>query len=280
MNLRPVLILLVATCSALVAADTPAPPLVLANQVVGEGMHGKPSPVIADQVVDSGVSLARVNFADGAKGFMLLAPGTKIHLKQASSKDGLSLVVAIDSGRIEVSLDKRGPYADVHVLGGSLDVRVTGTLFVVERQAHDQDYVALIHGKVSVHMRQDVTASIAAGARDAVELDDKQGISGGPNGMSATTDTLSSRPQLLVTSSLHEQGSQQNSNWDQDSALSSLDANGNIGNSVSQDLSSNIGNHIANTIENEIGNQITNQINNDDLGHGGKTNFGAPPGPP
>ena len=50
----------------------------------------------------------------------------------------------------------KAPYSGVRVRGAALDVRVTGTLFVVERTRRDADYVALARGTVKVGLRPEV----------------------------------------------------------------------------------------------------------------------------
>jgi len=278
MTLRP-LVLLLSLSGMLAAAETPTPP-VLATETYGDQVTaGKPQPIVEGQEVSTGAAVGRLNFVSPTAGFILLGANSSVHLKRISEKDGTSLVIAIDAGRIEVSLDKRKPYKDVHVLGGTLDVRVTGTLFVVERLPHDHDYVALIHGRVSVTLRSDVATAVEAGERDNVELDSREGVGGGPGGLSANTDTLGSRPQLTVLSSVQSQGNgKDGGSWNTDSALDSVE--GGPGTQFGQDISDNIGNNIANSIATGINNQITGEVVNQTLGGSTAPNFGPPPGPP
>jgi hypothetical protein len=280
MTLRP-LVLLLSLSGMLAAAD--APPPILAKEIAGDNVAvGKPLAISEGQEVSTANSVARLNFISPTAGFVLLAPNSSLHLKRITEKDGASLVIAIDSGRIEVSLDKRKPYQDVHVLGGTLDVRVTGTLFVVERLPHDHDYVALIHGKVSVTLRGDIASAVEAGARDNVELDSREGVGGGPSGLSATTDTLGSRPQLTVLSSVQSQGGGKDpGSWNQDSALDSVETGaGPGGEDIGENVGNNIAGEIANEVENEVNNQIGREVVNQTLGGNTPPAFGPPPGPP
>ena len=280
MTLRP-LVLLLSLSGMLAAADSPPP--ILAKEIAGDNVVvGKPLAISEGQEVSTTNSVGRLNFISPTAGFVLLAPNSSLHLKRITEKDGTSLVIAIDSGRIEVSLDKRKPYKDVHVLGGTLDVRVTGTLFVVERLPHDHDYVALIHGRVSVTLRSDVASTVEAGERDNVELDSREGVGGGPGGLSATTDTLGARPQLTVLSSVQSQGGGKDpGSWSLDSALDSVDSGvGPGGPDIGDNIGNNIATDIANGIANGINNQITGEVVNQTLGGNTPPVFGPPPGPP
>ncbi len=199
----------------------------LATETVGEGVrNGVAQHIHAGQEVDAGSHLARLNLANGAKGFILLGTDTAISLKQVEDQGKPSLDITILSGRIEVSLDARGPYADVHVIAASTDTRVVGTLFIIERMPHDQDYVAVMHGHVSVRVRGDITAAVAGGSRDHAEITDHQGVLGGPSGISAITDELTSRPQLSGSNKpVQAQGTTPgNADWAHDAALATLDA--------------------------------------------------------
>jgi hypothetical protein len=282
MTLRPLLIIALGLGSMAAAEQGAAPsPIVLATQSFGEGVRDIPIPIAPGRQVRSGRQVARLDFAPPAAGFILLAPHSELHLTQIEEAGQPSLLISIDAGRIEVSLDQRGSYQDVHVQGGFIDVRVTGTLFVVERQAHDTDYVALVHGKVSVRLRSDVTTAVAAGARDHVELDDHQGISGGANGLSGTTDSLGSRPQVLAASSVHDQGTAQGGNWDEDDALHLIENGGQGGGHLSglhdidASIQGTISQQVSDTIAHNIETQITTEVVNQTLGGG--PIFGSPP---
>lgn len=271
--LRPLPLLLL--LGALGAADQP-----IAIETVGEHVHGRALAIPSGGTVDSGSHLARVNFSDGAAGYVLLAPNSEVSFTRTQQAGAPpQLILRVERGRVEVNLERRGPYAELHVLGGATDTRVTGTLFIVERTARQSDYIAMIHGHVSVRLRNDVTVAIAGGQRDHAELTDRQGILGDATGLSPT-DTLTNRPQLTLSASVHDQGTnpQGSGGWDQDAALATLTAELAAALEASEGLSETIANQVALQIAASIQAQITGEVINQTLGGG--PSFGSPPPPP
>lgn len=110
------------------------------------------------------------------------------------------LVLDLATGAAQVDVRDRTPYAGVRVRGGAAEVRVTGTLFTVERVKRDADYVALIRGKLHVGLRKDVAA--ATGRNDDVELFDHHGVGADVNGV-GKPEVLSNRPQIYGAAGSH-----------------------------------------------------------------------------
>jgi hypothetical protein len=108
-------------------------------------------------------------------------------------------VIDLSDGAIEADIDDRGPFPAILVRGAAMEVRVTGTLFVVQRVRRDADYVALIQGRVAVGLRQEVLALLG---RDVptLELTDRQGVGASSAGFDPV-DTLSARPGLPAAGS-------------------------------------------------------------------------------
>ena len=83
----------------------------------------------ADTRITAGDSLTRVTLVKAPQSHLVLAPGSIITLREV---DG-GLVVELVEGVVQANIEDKGPYADLHIVGAAIDVRVTGTLFIVER---------------------------------------------------------------------------------------------------------------------------------------------------
>ncbi len=259
---------------------------VLGTESFGEGVKGAVA-LVADQHVRSGSGLAQIVLEDAPGSNLILNPNSEVHLQRRPAPGGgTSLVICLDAGAVQVKIGNKGGYEDVHVLGSALDVRVTGTLFVVERVKRDTDYVALVQGKLSVGLRHEVAEAMAAGANDHADLVARQGVGGGPNGI-GSIDALSSRPQLGgSTSSIQEKGlapaGPGGGGWDVDEAQADIDAlafnGGPDGGPVTGVVVDDIADKVADSIAHGIDTQITNDVMNQTLGAPG--DLGAPPGPP
>ncbi len=280
MRLTSSLLLALAACAPLGAADI-AP---IARLTAGDGVQG-PRDIVDGAPVASGDHVARIELAGGASGTVLLAPHASVTLARVSAGGGTSLRVDLLQGRLVMDLAARGPYADVHVIGGSTDTRVVGTLFLVEHGAHDKDYVAVMHGHVSVRLRGDVTTTVAGGAHDHAELTDREGVQGTLNGM-GEVDALSGHP-VVDAEKVHNQGGGLDvPPIDLELLLGELgDLVINQGGSL--DLTpaeAAIVAHLEQQIQQQIQQQVTLEVENT-TSHGGgggsgHVNFGGPPAPP
>lgn len=153
---------------------------------------------------------------------ILAAGSTGRFMLEDDQAGGRLLVLELDLGAVQVDVRDRGPYAGVRVRGYAADVKVTGTLFTVERVRRDADYVALVRGKVKVGLRPAVAKAANRPEGDEIELTEHQGLSADGNGL-GTPEGLSSRPQLNLPSGLRagtrEQGlglSDQGTGWGSD----------------------------------------------------------------
>ena len=181
--------------------------------------------ILFDQAMASTATApARVDFQTPVAGNMTLSPGAVIVLHVEQSEGQQQLVLDVLQGAVQVQLDNKGPYVAMHVRGGALDVRVTGTLFVVERVRRDADYVALIQGKLKVGLKKDVADAL--GKAGQLELESRQGVGGDANGLGAVQG-LNNRPQIASASrsSVQDQSTGPlvgDGGWDDDMALSFL----------------------------------------------------------
>jgi hypothetical protein len=271
-------ILVILASAAVHAADGTA----IAMQTYGDAVRGSAVAIAPDQHVRSGRSLAQLRVLDAEGTVVTLNPNSEIHLQRRALPDGHDgLFICLDEGAIQVNVGAKGPYREVHVLGAALDITDVGTLFVVEKVARDTDFVAVVRGKVSVRLRQEVSEAVAKGASDHAELGERQGVSGGANGM-GVVQSLSSRPQLGgVTSSISEHGGAPpgpgGGDWDVDDAQTIIDASGPV---ISPDdgVIDEILGHVDDSIVQSIETQVHNDVINQTIGSGG--GLGLPPGPP
>lgn len=140
---------------------------------------------------------------------------------ETGSDGGRTLVLQLDAGAVQVDVTDKTPYSGVRVRGAALDVRVTGTLFVVERTRRNADYVALVRGKLHVGLKPAVAKAL--GKAGEIELLEHMGVGGDTvNGVGEPT-ALSARPQVGFSASLRtsiaDQGlglNDQGTDWDLD----------------------------------------------------------------
>jgi hypothetical protein len=131
----------------------------------------------------------------------ILAAGSQGRFAIEQRADGgRELVLELARGAVQVDVADRSPYAAVRVRGAAMDVRVTGTLFVVERPRQDADYIAMVRGRVQVGLRPEVAR--ATGRSGEIELLERQGLSADTaNGLGQPT-ALSARPQIALAAGL------------------------------------------------------------------------------
>jgi hypothetical protein len=164
---------------ALSAAD----PIVLASLVEGTVTRdGKPLAIGAElsagqRLVIAGKTPARFDFTAPTKGTLLLLPESEIILTNEVAAENSDLIVDLQRGRVEAKLDALGKFASLQVRGAALSIRVTGTIFVVDRTRRDADYVAMVLGKVSITLRREI-AELLRRNDPPVELVAGQGLGG------------------------------------------------------------------------------------------------------
>jgi hypothetical protein len=148
----------------------------------------------------------------------------------------------------------------------------------------DTDYVALVRGKLSVALRQEVAEVVAAGARDHAELESREGVEGGLAGIGAV-ETLKSRPQLSVsagaTGSIKDAPAGGEGGWDVDAAAAAIAeaiAAAGGGDGSSSVIADQVYDDIAEGIIDGIQDQITLDVLHTTLAP--PFELGGPPGPP
>lgn len=154
----------------------------------------------------------------------VLAAGSKGRFAvEPDATGGRQLVFDLETGAVQLDVTDKAPYSGVRVRGAALDVRVTGTLFVVERTRRDADYVALVRGKVRVGLRPEVARAL--GKAGDLELLERQGVSGDTTSGIGTPTGLNARPQIAFAAGMRaavaDQGSgasDQGTGWDIDLA--------------------------------------------------------------
>jgi hypothetical protein len=224
----------------LVAADPVA--------VRADGTGAEPGEAIASGAAPTTFTLAG---APGAR-FRLPANATASVRIEADGR----AVVDLDAGAIEADIRDRGPYPAVVVRGAAMEVRVTGTLFVVQRVRRDADYVALIQGRVTVGLRQEVLALLGREVPD-LTLTDRQGVGAGPAGFEAI-DTLTSRPVLGAAASIRDQALEPDP--DGASWSASFVATQTIAEQVSNQVVEQVGEQITEQITDQVTDQVVDQV--------------------
>ncbi len=283
MLIRTVLFLaacLVSSLSALPAAEGLGP---LASWGKGDGriagvVAAPGQPILAGAEIAAGANRpVRVVLTTAPGSTLTLGPGAALRLEEEFEVGkGKHLIIEIDRGAVQVDLANKSDYLDVHVRGAAIDVRVTGTLFVVDRIRRDADYVALVQGKVKVSLRKEVAEAL--GKKSELELSPRQGVGGSTSGGLGGVDNLGNRPQIDSRSrgNTQEQGNappQGDSGWGDDLAGLLLGGPDVLG----DDLLAQFGDELGNSLLDELGNSLADQVL--------QINFGSsvlalPPGAP
>jgi hypothetical protein len=276
----------VAFTGATAAEQVPATPI--ATWSLGQGMvattAAKPgSDITLGQRVASGTSQpAKIVLVAPLAGSLTLAPGSAVTVSEEVVADTKELVIDLDEGAVQVDLQSRGPYAGVRVRGAALDVRVTGTLFVVQRVKRDADYVALVQGKLKAGLRKDVSDALGKG--QLFDLESRQGIGASTGGGMEQIASLTNRPQIAsLKTSIKDQstGPQQgDGGWNTDLALDLLndllDQSG-FDDALLTELTDALGEALFDDLQAGPGDQVINSIFSSSSAGGV---LAAPPPPP
>jgi len=283
--LRPVAVLMLLSAgisSSISAADT-AP---IASERDGHGTAT--TPILPGAAVSAGKDASVLTLVGAPNSTITMAPGTVVSLDTRTDAAGISLLIHILAGTIQVDIGDKGVYTDIHTLAAAIDVRVTGTLFVVERQKHDTDYVALIRGHIRVKLRDDVADLIAGQRNDPVDLQAHQGIGGSAAGLTGV-DNLITRPQLPsgdAGTSVRDQATTPSTdgNWNTDiaSTLTAPDTGGDAGTpGVPPAVTDEISNQVQTMVTRNIVEQVTDQVIQNTVAPPGPASpLSDPPGPP
>jgi hypothetical protein len=277
------LFLAVSLAAALPAAEGFGP---LAAWSVGEGRIAGAA-AASGQPIAAGVEFAssaghpaRVALTAVPGSTLTLGPGAALRLvEEFEEGKGRHLVIELARGALQLDLAGHGDYLDVHVRGAALDVRVTGTLFVVDRIRRDADYVALVQGKVKVGLRKEVAEAL--GKKQEVDLSPRQGVGGTTGGGLGGVDGLNNRPQVDKTANgnAQDQGNappQGDGGWGSDLAGLLLDGGDGFG-GPGDGLGDQFTDDLGKSLLDDLGNSLTDQVL--------QINFGdralaPPPGPP
>ena len=246
---------------------------------IGAGIAAE-APIISD------AGMVRVTLAEAPQCHLTLSPHSRMYLTTA---DG-HLFVYLEEGVLQANIGNKGPYSDVHVLGAAIDVRVTGTLFVVERVKGDTDYVALVEGRVRVNPRKDVALALSEQTR-AVDLTARQGLGGTVAGGLMVVDTLTGRPQLSTAASggVRQSATTGNGAWDEDVAMALTngillnDLSNNVTDQVRSDIADQVRGDIADQVSQEVVTEVTRQVTDtivQQIIGGGAQPLAGPPSPP
>ena len=246
----------------------------IANSAAKEGAE-----ILADTPVTAGPAIIRLSLTKAPKSQIMLSPGSEIRLVE----DGTSLLVYVDKGVIQGNIADKGPYSDMHIIGAAINIRITGTLFVVERVKADTDYIALVEGKVEVKLRKEVALALGKEEKDGVDLIAREGVGGSTTGGLTKVDALNSRPQLPSTAArgagIREDAMDGSGDWSTDSALE-ITSDELMQQTLVDDLATQIADQISQQITDDITTQVTNEVILEIIGGSAVPELGAPPGPP
>lgn len=288
MSLRPLVLLcafaLIIPC-ALTAADAGRPvAATIATWSMGQGtVAGKAarsgSDLTLGQSASTGKQPAKIDFAAPLSGYLTLSPDATISFVIEAVNDKPELVIDLAAGAVQVNLHDKGNYAAVRVRGAALDVRVTGTLFVVQRVKRDADYLALIQGKVKAGLRKEVAEALGGGQQ--FDLESRQGVGASTGGGMEMIASLSNRPQILsLLKSIKEQATgpkEGDGGWDIDLVLDFLnELFGELGldDALIKELTDALGDALFEDLNQGPGDQVINTI------FSAPGVLGAPPPPP
>jgi hypothetical protein len=208
---------------------------------------------------------------------LIVAAGATVRLKVEREGEAMDLVAEVVSGAIQFDLPERGAYRALLIRGGAMQVRVIGTVFMFERVRQDEDYLAMVSGKVKVKLLK----ALGQGGDSEMEIGGRQGLGAGPNGF-GTVDALSQRPQIAAAAAeragLRAQGLGAAGGWDTDAGLAATIV----------ELSSDAATQavIANQVTDQIMQQTLNATMQEVINQAIATPAGAhdpiqgPPGPP
>jgi hypothetical protein len=213
-------------------AATAVPSSPVATWSLGEGVvaeapaHPGSDIAVGQRVTSSAEKPAKIDLAAPMTGTLTLSPGSTFSFVVETIAETQELVIDLSAGAVQIDLRNKGTFAAVRVRGAALDVRVTGTLFVVERIKRDEDYIALIQGKVKVSLRKEVADALGSSGQ-SFELENRQGVGATVGGGLGVMASLTNRPQIASAKrkNIKEQstGPQEgNGGWDKDLALDFL----------------------------------------------------------
>lgn len=270
-TISPLLTLCFAVLTSVSAAETVTTPS--ATWSLGEGSIAEASAhpgsdiAVGQRVASSADKPAKIDFAPPMTGTLTLSPGAALTLVVETVAGSKELVVDLASGAVQIDLRNKGNFAAVRVRGAAVDVRVTGTLFVVERIKRDADYVALIQGKVKASLRKEVAEALGSSGQ-TFELENRQGVGASVGGGMSVMASLTKRPQIVSAQrkDLKEQSTTPpdgDGGWDQDLALDFLNERTDqlgFNDAVMHELTDALGEALFDDLQAGPGNQVIDSV--------------------
>lgn len=270
-TISPLLTLCFAVLTCVSAAETVTTPS--ATWSLGEGSiaevsaHPGSDIAVGQRVASSADKPAKIDFAPPLTGTLTLSPGAALTMVVETVAETKELVIDLASGAVQIDLRNKGTFAAVRVRGAALDVRVTGTLFVVERIKRDADYVALIQGKVKASLRKEVAEALGSSGQ-TFELENRQGVGASVSGGMSVMASLTKRPQMVSAQrkDLKEQSTTPpdgNGGWDQDLALDFLNERTDqlgFNDAVIHELTDALGEALFDDLQAGPGNQVIDSV--------------------
>ncbi len=238
---------------------------------------------VGQRVASSAEKPAKIDLAAPMTGTLTLSPGAVFTFVVETVAESKELIIDLSAGAVQIDLRNKGSFTAVRVRGAALDVRVTGTLFVVERIKRDEDYIALIQGKVKVSLRKEVAEALGSSGQ-TFELENRQGVGASVSGGLGVAASLTKRPQISSAQrrNIKEQSTEPQAGdggWDKDLALDFLnDLTDQLGfNEVlMNELTDALGESLFEDLHTGPGDQVINRVFSN-LSSGV---LGAPPPPP
>lgn len=289
MSIRPFLLLctlmLAMPCASVAAENDQLANTTIATWSLGQGTIAGSSvrpgtDLRLGQTATTGKQPAKIDFAAPLAGYLTLSPEASITVVVETVNDKPELVIDLTAGAVQVDLRNKGDYAAVRVRGAALDVRVTGTLFVVQRVKRDADYIALVQGTVKAGLRKEVADALGKGQQQ-FDLESRQGVGASTSGGMETIASLKNRPQIVsLLKSIKEQGTgpqEGDGGWNIDLVIEFLnELFGDMGldEALIKELTDALGDALFEDLNQGPGDQVINTI------FSSPGVLGAPPPPP
>ena len=202
---------------ALPAAETPV-------AIWGSGpgtVAGEPasiqSAISTSQTITCGDQTVRLELIGFPGSDVIMRAGSIVRFTITEQQESHQLVVELERGAVQVDITGTGPWSGLTVRAGTVEAQVTGTLFVVERDEQEGDFVGLIRGSLQVKLRREIAAALG---EQSAGLTDRQGISGTATGLGEVI-AMTNRPQITSTKSMKDQATAPpdgDGGWDDDDA--------------------------------------------------------------
>lgn len=224
MHRTPLLAAFILACTLSAAEDTAALALWAFGDGTVDGAQARPGQtILAGQELHAAADRPlRVLLNDAPGSTVIIGAGSTVRflVVDLGADKGRDLVLDVNEGVVQVDLASRGPWRELRVHGGAMDVHVLGTMFMFERVKRDQDYLAMVRGTVRVNLLAAIAKAL--GKDPSLDIEGQRGIGAGPDGF-GSIDGLNGRPQIAAAAAarlgLQSQGLTGTGGWDMDAAL-------------------------------------------------------------